>query len=73
MNVWQQVVDHELVIAHLGVAKDDVSWDEARKAISELIQWHVDVATDPRVNGGHALVKVEHLEDSGFDLEGFYD
>lgn len=33
MNIWQKVIDHELVIAHLGVAKDDATWDEARKVI----------------------------------------
>lgn len=70
MNIWQQVIDHELVIAHLGIAKDDVSFEEARRAISELIQWHVDVALDPEVNGGYALVKVKHLIDDGYGMEG---
>ena len=68
MNIWQQVIDHELVSAHLGIAKDGVSWDEARKAISGLIQWHVDVALDPKVNGGYALIKVEYLLDDGYEF-----
>ena len=71
MNIWQKVIDHELVIAHLGVAKDDATWDEARKAISELIQWHVDVATNPKVNGGYVLVNTKTLEEEGWDMEDF--
>lgn len=71
MNVWQKVVDHELVVAHLGVAKDNVTWEEARRAISELIQWHVNVATDPKVNGGYVLVHTKTLEEEGWDMEDF--
>ena len=71
MNIWQKVIDHKLVITHLGVAKDDATWDEARKAISELIQWHVDVATNPKVNGGYVLVNTKTLEEEGWDMGDF--
>ena len=54
LNPWQQAVDHELVTAHLGVAGTATS-EEARKALNELICWHIAVATDPQVNGGFSL------------------
>lgn len=72
MNVWQLAIDKELVLAYLGVAKDGATQEEATKALSELIQWHIDVATDPRVNGGYALVKVEHPKDSDLNVNGDY-
>ena len=62
MNIWQQAIDHELVIAYLGVAKSEASLEGAKKALSELIQWHIDAATDPRVNGGYSLQ--EHIDDN---------
>ena len=55
LNAWQQAIDHELVIANLGVA-GVATFEEARKAIQELIAWHVEVATDPATNGGKVLV-----------------
>lgn len=54
-NAWQQAIDHELVMAHLGVA-GPATFEHARKALHELICWHVDVATDPATNGGKVLV-----------------
>lgn len=57
VNPWQHAVDQQRVIAHLGVAADGVSLEEATKQLGELIDWHIDVATDPQVNGGYALVK----------------
>lgn len=59
-NVWQEAIDHELVCAYLGIASEEASIDEARKALSELIQWHIDVATNPDTNGGYKLVKVRY-------------
>ena len=58
-NVWQQAIDDELISSHLGVADDYATLDDARQALSELIRWHIDVATDPKVNGGWKLVKCE--------------
>lgn len=57
MNVWQAAINREFVLAYLGVAKDDATIEDATRALSELIQWHVDVATDPKVNGGYVLRK----------------
>lgn len=44
---WRWAIDRELVCAHLGVANPD---GDPVKLLSELIQWHVDVALDPRVS-----------------------
>lgn len=59
-NVWQQAVDHALVSAHLGVA-GDVTAEEAAKALHDLICWNVEVATDPRTNGGKVLVPTDAI------------
>ena len=64
MNNYQQAVDIELVSAQLGVAKETDDFHLARQKLRQLIEWHVDVATDPRVNGGYALVKVESNDES---------
>ncbi|MDH1337549.1 hypothetical protein N5D77_26285 [Comamonas thiooxydans] len=55
-NVWQQAVDAELVSAHLGVAADVATLEDAKKALHELICWNIDVATNPATNGGKVLV-----------------
>jgi uncharacterized protein YoaH (UPF0181 family) len=58
-NPWQEAVDRERVSAHLGIAADGVSVDEAVKQVAELIDWHVQVATDPFANGGFSLQPVQ--------------
>ena len=59
-NPWQQAVDVELVSAHLGMA-GNVSFADAAKALSELIQWNIDVATNPQTNGGLSLQPVAEV------------
>lgn len=54
-NPWQEAVDRERVSAHLGIAADGVTCEEAARQLAELIDWHVKVATDPAVNGGLSL------------------
>ncbi len=54
-NPWKDAIDHELV--QIESAAD--SYDDPAKALNDLIHWHVCVATDPKVNGGFALVPVE--------------
>jgi hypothetical protein len=56
-NHYQQAVDHELVLAHLGVADSADDLSTARKKLQELLDYHVQVATDPLTNGGYKLVK----------------
>lgn len=58
-NVWQEAVDHQRVITHLGIANDIATQEEAHKALNEVITWHVNVAIDPAVNGGFSLQPVK--------------
>lgn len=60
---WVAAVDRELVCAELGVANADDSLEVAAKKLNDLIMWHVQVATDPAVNGGFVLVPVEPTEE----------
>lgn len=43
-NPWQQAIDDELVNAHLGIAQDGVTREEAKDQLNKLIAWHIDVA-----------------------------
>jgi hypothetical protein len=43
-NPWQQAIDDELVNTHLGIAQDDVTREEAKAQLNNLIAWHIDVA-----------------------------
>ena len=58
-NVWQEAVDHQRVITHLGIANNNATQEEAHKALNEVITWHVEVSNDPAVNGGFSLQPVE--------------
>ena len=51
---WKQAVNDELVIS-LQCTTD--YYDDPKKAIKDLIDWHVQVATDPQCNGGYELVE----------------
>ena len=53
---WLRAVDEALVVAHIGVANADDTYEQARAKLDSLIGFHVDVATDPAVNGGYKLV-----------------
>ena len=56
---WIRAADEELVSAHLNVANQSDTYEDAKKKLSRLIDWHVSVAADPKVNGGYKLVPVE--------------
>lgn len=53
---WLHAIDEALVVAHLGVANPADTYEQARKKLDSLIGFHIDVATDPAVNGGWKLV-----------------
>ena len=55
---WLRAVDDNMTSSHIGVANACDTYHEARKKLSDLIEWHVQVATDPCVNGGFVLVQV---------------
>jgi hypothetical protein len=58
---WLRAVDDELTGAHIGVANLSDSYESARAKLNSLICWHIAVATDPAVNGGYSLQKVEDV------------
>ena len=53
---WLRAIDEALVTAHLGVASADDTYAQAKAKLDSLIGFHVDVATDPAVNGGWKLM-----------------
>lgn len=55
---WLRAIDEALVVTHLGVADESDTYEQAREKLINLIGWHVDVATDPAVNGGYKLVPI---------------
>ena len=59
---WIQAVDDAMVTTHLGVANVQDSYEVAKNKLQALIQWHIDVALDPCVNGGYQLVKMEEVK-----------
>ncbi len=56
---WLRAIDETLVVAHIGVANESDTYEEAKAKLDNLIGFHVDVATDPAVNGGWKLVPIE--------------
>jgi hypothetical protein len=53
---WLRAIDEALVVAHIGVANASDTHEQAKAKLDNLIGFHVDVATDPAVNGGWKLV-----------------
>ena len=58
---WLRAIDEALVVAHIGVANAGDTYEQAKAKLDNLIGLHVDIATDPAVNGGWKLVPVEIL------------
>lgn len=56
---WLRAIDEALVVAHIGVANASDTYEQAKAKLDNLIGCHVDVATDPAVNGGWRLVPIE--------------
>lgn len=54
-NPYEFAVDQCLVVAHLGIADPSHTREEAIRRLGQLIDFHVQVATDPRTNGGLSL------------------
>lgn len=74
---WIRAIDEELVGTFIGVANVSDTYEVAKKKLGELIDWHVQVAIDPAVNGGCVLVpaRVPLTEDDLHRLvnEFFYE
>lgn len=60
---WLRAIDEALVVTHLGVANGSDTYEQAREKLTNLIGWHVDVATDPDVNGGWKLIPIEPTQE----------
>jgi hypothetical protein len=56
---WLRAIDEALVVAHIGVANESDTYEQAKAKLDTLIGLHVDIATDPAVNGGWKLVPIE--------------
>ena len=56
---WLRAIDEALVVANIGVANLDDTYEQAKAKLNSLIDFHVDVATDPAVNGGFKPMPVE--------------
>ena len=72
---WLRAIDEALVIAHLGVANASDTYEQAKAKLNSLIGFHVDVATDPAVNGGWQLAPVEptqEMREAGVFAGGVY-
>lgn len=54
-NPWHKAIDEELVTTFV---LSDKNKDDPKQALNDIIQWHIQVATDEKVNGGYRLVKV---------------
>ena len=61
---WLRAIDEALVVAHIGVANESDTFEQAREKLDNLIGFHVDVASDPAVNGGWKLVPTDRSADN---------
>lgn len=69
---WLQALDEEMVCTHLGVADKSDTFEQAKKKLRALIDWHVAVATDPAVNGGQELVRLEPVYFARYTRHGYW-
>lgn len=60
MNIWQQVLDDELIIWGMAT-HDDATYQEARELLNKLFFIIQEIASDPAVNGGRVLVPQKEL------------
>jgi hypothetical protein len=67
---WLRTIDEEMVAAHIGVANLSDSYESAKIKLNSLIQWHVDAAIDPKVNGGYVLRPLNEKPVAWMDREG---
>jgi len=66
---WLRAIADALIAAHIGVASAEDSYEVAKRKLDALIGFHVDVATDPAVNGGWKLVPSVSEDFSREELE----
>ena len=57
-DIWRKAVDHCLVVNCIGTTDGCETVHDALGKLAELIKWEVQIATDPVVNGGYELNKI---------------
>lgn len=62
-NVYQQVIDEELICAHLGITENSDDYHTAKSKVNSVIDYHITIATDSKVNGGYFLINKEDFQD----------
>jgi len=67
---WLRAIDEALVVAHIGVANASDTYEQAKVRLNSLICFHIDVATDPAVNGGYKLMPIEPTHETLMDIVG---
>ena len=67
---WLRAIDEALVVAHIGVANADDTYEQAKSKLNNLICFHADIATDPAVNGGYKLMPIEPTHETLMDIVG---
>lgn len=60
---WLRAIDEELVMTCNGTADYEDDYDTAKRKLDQLIQWHIAVATDPKVNGGFSLQQADKVQE----------
>ena len=61
-DIWRTAVDHLLIINWIGTTDGVKTVEGALEKLAELIEWEIKIATDPKVNGGYELRKIEKRE-----------
>lgn len=57
-DIWRKAVDHCLIVNCIGTTDGCRTVHDALVKLAELIKWEVQIATDPAVNGGYELKKI---------------
>ena len=67
---WLRAVDEALVTAHIGVANESDTYEQAKVKLNNLICFHADIASNPAVNGGYKLMPIEPTHETLMDIVG---
>jgi len=57
-NIWKEAIDHLLIINNIGTSDDCKTTKDVLNKLSLLIEFEIQIATDPEVNGGFKLTKI---------------
>jgi len=63
-DIWRKAVDYCLIVNCIGTTDGCETVHDAVGKIAELVKWEVQIATDPKVNGGYKLVKIHSQNDN---------